>query len=403
MTVESYQAWDGKKYKWPPPEGWYVASDKKWWPEGYGPKANAAGKDGSETSAVAKVAPAEKVDAVEKLDEDPELSFAESLKKYRSNHPEMDQEKKGDNGGEASQAVDSQTGTKIEIQPETTVAASDSQSEVVKNLTPVSHEQYLGKNKYLTNTSEQKAVTQKPGTEPLAGGYGLPSENVADQLASTPESASKPAETFQNMSGYTSAESADSQASISDLLLPPMVEKKKKKSPKFLKLLVFVLLIAAVAAGGYLVYSNYIVDDAEGSFAAPYERNSDPVVLQENAKASWIFQIGDTAQDVTAQVTDPKPGFVYLETPLEIWLEKGLPAAPVSELGIAVLDADKNSIARASNCNMELPLDLTAETSDADHAIGSLCWEVPLDKLDGLRLEMSVATSKGGVYRFIQD
>jgi len=45
VTEQSYEAWDGKKYKWPPPSGWYLARDKKWWPDGYGPKS-----DGNQTS-----------------------------------------------------------------------------------------------------------------------------------------------------------------------------------------------------------------------------------------------------------------------------------------------------------------------------------------------------------------
>lgn len=38
MNEQSYEAWDGKRYKWPPPSGWYLASDNRWWPENYGPK-----------------------------------------------------------------------------------------------------------------------------------------------------------------------------------------------------------------------------------------------------------------------------------------------------------------------------------------------------------------------------
>ncbi|MEM7273945.1 MAG: hypothetical protein AAF547_12745 [Actinomycetota bacterium] len=37
MTEASYTAWDDKQYVWPPPDGWYLAADQKWWPEGYGP------------------------------------------------------------------------------------------------------------------------------------------------------------------------------------------------------------------------------------------------------------------------------------------------------------------------------------------------------------------------------
>ncbi len=42
MTQASYTAWDGESYEWPPPVGWYEASDQRWWPEGYGPPPPAA-------------------------------------------------------------------------------------------------------------------------------------------------------------------------------------------------------------------------------------------------------------------------------------------------------------------------------------------------------------------------
>lgn len=42
MTEASYTAWDDKQYVWPPPDGWYLAADGKWWPEGYGPPVEAA-------------------------------------------------------------------------------------------------------------------------------------------------------------------------------------------------------------------------------------------------------------------------------------------------------------------------------------------------------------------------
>jgi hypothetical protein len=34
---DSYTGWDGKTYPWPPPEGWYEASDGRWWAPGTGP------------------------------------------------------------------------------------------------------------------------------------------------------------------------------------------------------------------------------------------------------------------------------------------------------------------------------------------------------------------------------
>lgn len=37
VTEASYTAWDDNLYEWPPPDGWYQASDGKWWPDGYGP------------------------------------------------------------------------------------------------------------------------------------------------------------------------------------------------------------------------------------------------------------------------------------------------------------------------------------------------------------------------------
>lgn len=34
---ESYVAWNGRSYPWPPPDGWYEASDGLWWAPGTGP------------------------------------------------------------------------------------------------------------------------------------------------------------------------------------------------------------------------------------------------------------------------------------------------------------------------------------------------------------------------------
>lgn len=34
---DTYVGWDGKRYPWPPPEGWYHASDGRWWAPGTGP------------------------------------------------------------------------------------------------------------------------------------------------------------------------------------------------------------------------------------------------------------------------------------------------------------------------------------------------------------------------------
>lgn len=41
---ETYTGWDGKPYPWPPPEGWYEASDGRWWAPGTGP--NPPGAEG---------------------------------------------------------------------------------------------------------------------------------------------------------------------------------------------------------------------------------------------------------------------------------------------------------------------------------------------------------------------
>lgn len=34
---DTYLGWDGKPYPWPPPDGWYHASDGRWWAPGTGP------------------------------------------------------------------------------------------------------------------------------------------------------------------------------------------------------------------------------------------------------------------------------------------------------------------------------------------------------------------------------
>lgn len=35
--MSTYIAWDGKEYPLPVPEGWYLGTDDRWWPEGHGP------------------------------------------------------------------------------------------------------------------------------------------------------------------------------------------------------------------------------------------------------------------------------------------------------------------------------------------------------------------------------
>ena len=34
---DNYTGWDGNTYPWPPPDGWYLASDNRWWAPGTGP------------------------------------------------------------------------------------------------------------------------------------------------------------------------------------------------------------------------------------------------------------------------------------------------------------------------------------------------------------------------------
>ena len=41
--TETYTGWDGKSYPWPPPDGWYEASDGRWWAPGTGPNPPPAG------------------------------------------------------------------------------------------------------------------------------------------------------------------------------------------------------------------------------------------------------------------------------------------------------------------------------------------------------------------------
>lgn len=35
--MTTYTAWDGNEYPLPTPEGWYLGTDDRWWPEGHGP------------------------------------------------------------------------------------------------------------------------------------------------------------------------------------------------------------------------------------------------------------------------------------------------------------------------------------------------------------------------------
>lgn len=40
--MTTYTAWDGNEYPLPTPEGWYLGTDSRWWPEGHGPGPAAA-------------------------------------------------------------------------------------------------------------------------------------------------------------------------------------------------------------------------------------------------------------------------------------------------------------------------------------------------------------------------
>ena len=66
MTELSYTAWDDNRYQWPPPDGWYQASDGKWWPEGYGP---IAGQTTAEATAASEAADHEASVAAEPAEE----------------------------------------------------------------------------------------------------------------------------------------------------------------------------------------------------------------------------------------------------------------------------------------------------------------------------------------------
>jgi len=54
MAKSTYVAWDGNRYEWPPPAGWYEADDDRWWPEGYGP-ASEETQQAATTTAVGTV------------------------------------------------------------------------------------------------------------------------------------------------------------------------------------------------------------------------------------------------------------------------------------------------------------------------------------------------------------
>ncbi|MGI9614672.1 MAG: hypothetical protein ACR2QO_17300 [Acidimicrobiales bacterium] len=55
---ETYTGWDGNPYPWPPPEGWYEASDGRWWAPGTGPNPPGAEGPGGVPGATSEPAPA---------------------------------------------------------------------------------------------------------------------------------------------------------------------------------------------------------------------------------------------------------------------------------------------------------------------------------------------------------
>ncbi len=48
--TDTYTGWDGKPYPWPPPNGWYEASDGRWWAPGTGPNPPAAPQQPAESA-----------------------------------------------------------------------------------------------------------------------------------------------------------------------------------------------------------------------------------------------------------------------------------------------------------------------------------------------------------------
>ncbi len=57
----TYVAWNAKPYPWPPPEGWYLASDGQWWAPGTGPNPPQVTTDASVTAKTAQAANAAQV------------------------------------------------------------------------------------------------------------------------------------------------------------------------------------------------------------------------------------------------------------------------------------------------------------------------------------------------------
>ena len=49
----TYTAWNGEEYPWPPPEGWYEASDDRWWAKDTGPGPKRAAKHANQATTIA--------------------------------------------------------------------------------------------------------------------------------------------------------------------------------------------------------------------------------------------------------------------------------------------------------------------------------------------------------------
>ncbi len=111
MTELSYTAWDDNRYQWPPPEGWYQASDGKWWPEGYGPVA-----------AQTEVSPASEPVAASGEAEPGDPDPAENVEFERA---ERDVDAAAAIDGESVDAVDADAATDAETAAETAEAVDD--------------------------------------------------------------------------------------------------------------------------------------------------------------------------------------------------------------------------------------------------------------------------------------
>lgn len=382
---ETYQAWDNNEYPWPPPEGWYQATDGLWWPQGYGPGA-------AEDSVEPGPAP-----QAPKAQPDPALG---------------------------PQAI-----APAAVQPP--ASQIDIQS-------PAQH----GVPGMAPAPSPAPGMAPPPGGAPPAGAAPLDAPAPAAYSAvpppgSAPLGAAEPGP-YGAPLGFEQPSTLGAAPGTA-VAMPNEVEKDKSKTGLLvgLGLLVAVLLVGLPVLGYLALRGSDSDDAADGTTAttvAPGETGGqsngpppgvgagsldqpwavgDPIIVSYQDKANdfadakWTVKVTSSVLDATAAVVAenefneaPAAGRVYALVPITLTYKAGPEPMSVSDLSFkAIGPTGTVSSSTEDYCGVvENSFNSGAVVNVGDSISGNVCWAVDAIDLSQLKLFVEIDDASGVVY-----